>query len=122
MLENPAYRYEELAAFITGLVHSGTLRAGARVPSLREISKQRQISLSSALQAYRLLEDRGHEPVHERYHRESDAILPVAELISFKKASRELFAEVREDGRWVVTFPDEHRLHGWQARRQRFED
>jgi DNA-binding transcriptional MocR family regulator len=59
MLENPAYRYEELAAFITGLVHSGTLRAGARVPSLRQISKQRQISLSSALQAYRLLEDRG---------------------------------------------------------------
>src|SRR5258708_35408910 len=57
--ENPAYRYEELAAFITGLVDSGTLPTGSRVPSLRQISKQRQISLSSALQAYRLLEDRG---------------------------------------------------------------
>jgi len=30
--ENPVYRYEELAAFITGLVDSGTLMAGARVP------------------------------------------------------------------------------------------
>jgi DNA-binding transcriptional MocR family regulator len=59
MRRNPAYRYEELAAFITGLVHNGTLRAGSRVPSLRQISKQHQISLSSALQAYRLLEDRG---------------------------------------------------------------
>ena len=55
----PSYRYEELAGFITGLVDSGTLRPGARVPSLRQISKQRRISLSAALQAYRLLEDRG---------------------------------------------------------------
>jgi DNA-binding transcriptional MocR family regulator len=56
---NPAYRYEELAAFITGLVEGGTLPTGSRVPSLRQMSRQRQISLSSALQAYRLLEDRG---------------------------------------------------------------
>ena len=59
MRQNPAYRYEELAAFITGLVDSGTLPAGSRAPSLRQISRQRRISLSSALQAYRLLEDRG---------------------------------------------------------------
>ncbi len=59
MRENPVYRYEELAAFITGLVDDGTLTAGSRVPSLRQISKQRRISLSGALQAYRLLEDRG---------------------------------------------------------------
>jgi DNA-binding transcriptional MocR family regulator len=59
MRANERYRYEELAAFITGLVENGTLSAGARVPSLRQISRQRRISLSSALQAYRLLEDRG---------------------------------------------------------------
>jgi DNA-binding transcriptional MocR family regulator len=52
------YRYEELASFISGLVTNGTLEPGARVPSLREISRQRQISISTALQAYRLLEDR----------------------------------------------------------------
>ena len=40
-------------------MHNGTLRSGSRVPSLREISKRRKISLSSALRAYRLLEDRG---------------------------------------------------------------
>ena len=59
MRTSKTYRYEELATFITGLVNEGTLPAGARVPSLRQISKQRQISLSSALQAYRLLEDCG---------------------------------------------------------------
>jgi DNA-binding transcriptional MocR family regulator len=59
MRTDSSYRYEELAGFITGLVDSGTLRPGARVPSLRQISRQRRISLSAALQAYRLLEDRG---------------------------------------------------------------
>jgi DNA-binding transcriptional MocR family regulator len=53
------FRYEEVATFITGLVDSGTLPPGSRAPSLRDISRQRQISLSTALQAYRLLEDRG---------------------------------------------------------------
>jgi DNA-binding transcriptional MocR family regulator len=56
---DPRYRYEELASFITGLVDSGTLSPGSRAPSLRQISRQRQTSLSTALQAYRLLEDRG---------------------------------------------------------------
>ena len=53
------HRYEELASFITGLVDSGTLWPGSRAPSLRQISRQRRTSLSTALQAYRLLEDRG---------------------------------------------------------------
>ncbi len=56
---DPGYRYEELASFITGLVDGGTLSPGSRAPSLRQISRQRRISLSTALQAYRLLEDRG---------------------------------------------------------------
>src|SRR5215470_1487506 len=55
----PAYRYEETARFITDLVDSGTLIPGARAPSLRQITKQRGVSLSTALQAYRVLEDRG---------------------------------------------------------------
>jgi DNA-binding transcriptional MocR family regulator len=56
---HPHFRYEEVANLITGLVDSGTLHPGSRAPSLRDISKQQRISLSTALQAYRLLEDRG---------------------------------------------------------------
>src|SRR5262252_7491352 len=56
---NAAYRYEETARFITDLVDNGTLTPGARAPSLREITKQRGVSLATALQAYRTLEDRG---------------------------------------------------------------
>ena len=54
-----AFRYEATARFITDLVDNGTLMAGARVPSLRAITRQRGVSLSTALQAYRALEDRG---------------------------------------------------------------
>ena len=59
MRSNSQFRYEEVADLIAGLVDSGTLSRGSRAPSLREISKQQQVSLSTALQAYRLLEDRG---------------------------------------------------------------
>ena len=57
--DKPLLRYEELAGFIAGLVGDGTLPPGSRVPSLRAISRQRETSLSTALQAYRLLEERG---------------------------------------------------------------
>lgn len=59
MRVHPHFRYEELANLIVRLVDSGTLSPGSRAPSLREISKQQRVSLSTALQAYRLLEDRG---------------------------------------------------------------
>src|SRR6516225_10209487 len=59
MRAEPSYRYEEVVHFITMLVDNGTLTLGSRAPSLREICRQHRISLSTALQAYRLLEDRG---------------------------------------------------------------
>jgi DNA-binding transcriptional MocR family regulator len=55
----PRFRYEALARFIADLVSGGTLAPGARAPSLREISRQHRTSLTTALQAYRVLEDRG---------------------------------------------------------------
>ncbi len=59
MPTHPHFRYEAVANVIAGLVDSGTLSPGSRAPSLREISQQQRVSLSTALQAYRLLEDRG---------------------------------------------------------------
>jgi len=56
---SPRFRYEEVADFVAGLAGRGTLQPGARAPSLREISTQQRTSLSTAVQAYRLLEDRG---------------------------------------------------------------
>jgi DNA-binding transcriptional MocR family regulator len=53
------YRYEQLADLITGMIANGTLTEGARVPSVRALSKQHGVSISTALQTYRTLEDRG---------------------------------------------------------------
>jgi DNA-binding transcriptional MocR family regulator len=51
--------YRQIANRIAGLIEAGTLRAGDRVPSLRQTSAQQRVSLSTSLQAYGLLESRG---------------------------------------------------------------
>jgi DNA-binding transcriptional MocR family regulator len=59
MNTDTAPRYEQLAQLIVSTVDNGTLAPGMRLPSVRAISEQQGISVSTALQAYRLLEDRG---------------------------------------------------------------
>lgn len=56
--ENPAL-YEKVASKVTHLIGSGTYRAGDRIPSIRDISRSLKVSVSTALEAYRLLEVRG---------------------------------------------------------------
>jgi DNA-binding transcriptional MocR family regulator len=55
MLET-APLYHQLADQIHALVRSGTLRAGERVPSVRRLSQQQNVSVSTVLQAYQRLE------------------------------------------------------------------
>jgi DNA-binding transcriptional MocR family regulator len=51
--------YEQVALRITGMIESGTLRVGDRVPSVRSLSAQQRVSISTVLQAYRTLENQG---------------------------------------------------------------
>jgi DNA-binding transcriptional MocR family regulator len=51
--------YEAVAGRITGMIEGGTLRVGDRVPSVRHLSTQQNVSVSTVLQAYRTLENRG---------------------------------------------------------------
>jgi len=53
------YRYEQLADLIVGMIDKGTLTPGARLPSVRALSEEHGLSVSTVLQAYRWLEDRG---------------------------------------------------------------
>jgi DNA-binding transcriptional MocR family regulator len=55
----PAPLYVELARSLEQLVEQGTLRPGHRLPSVRRMSLQRDVSISTVLQAYTLLENRG---------------------------------------------------------------
>ena len=51
--------YETLASRIATLIEKGTLQPGQRVPSVRKLSRQYQVSVSTVLLAYQKLESRG---------------------------------------------------------------
>ena len=51
-------RYEKLAAELEGMIASGALRHGDRLPSVRRLSLERRLSISTVLQALRQLEER----------------------------------------------------------------
>lgn len=51
--------YRQVAARVAALIERGTLPAGVRVPSVRRLAQQQGVSISTALQAYRVLENEG---------------------------------------------------------------
>lgn len=51
--------YEDVADRIGGLIDQGVFRAGERIPSVRALSRQFKVSVTTVLEAYSLLEDRG---------------------------------------------------------------
>lgn len=52
-------RYQELAERVADLIRQGTYPAGERIPSVRQTSEQQNLSISTVLQAYALLERKG---------------------------------------------------------------
>jgi DNA-binding transcriptional MocR family regulator len=55
--DNPLY--EQVADRLRGLITEGTLQVGDRLPSVRKLHQQLSVSVSTILEAYRLLEDQG---------------------------------------------------------------
>ena len=55
-----ATAYVRIAEDLIGQMERGVLRAGDRAPSLRELSRQQRVSVTTALQSYMLLENRGY--------------------------------------------------------------
>jgi DNA-binding transcriptional MocR family regulator len=52
-------KYEQLAADIVQMIEAGTYRPGDRLPSVRQLHAQRRLSITTILQAYFWLENRG---------------------------------------------------------------
>ncbi len=59
-------RYEALADEIAASIHAGTLRAGDRLPSVRQTAASRKVNPSTVFQAYYKLEARGLVRVRDR--------------------------------------------------------
>jgi DNA-binding transcriptional MocR family regulator len=51
--------YEEIAARVGGLIEKGTYRPGERIPSIRDLSRQMQVSVNTIMEAYAQLENLG---------------------------------------------------------------
>ena len=51
--------YEKVAGRVRGLILNRIYRPGDRLPSVRELSRQSGVSVTTVLDAYRLLEDQG---------------------------------------------------------------
>lgn len=63
-MNETAYRsepllYDQVARVVRGMIDEGSLQPGHRVPSLRNMSKQLKVSITTVLQAYAHLEDEG---------------------------------------------------------------
>jgi DNA-binding transcriptional MocR family regulator len=56
--DGEAYLYESLANLLAKAIAAGTLKAGDRMPSVRKLRRQYDVSTATAVQAYRLLENR----------------------------------------------------------------
>jgi len=52
-------RYQRLADELGEAIHAGRLPSGTRLPSLRQMARQRGLSLNTVIAAYRQLEDAG---------------------------------------------------------------
>lgn len=59
-------RYQQLADELAGNIRSGLLRPGDRLPSVRELRRQRGVSPSTIFQAYAQLESEGLVEARER--------------------------------------------------------
>src|SRR5512138_1973236 len=84
-LMHKTWRYEQVAEDIAQLIACGTFRPGERIPSVRQISRQQKVSLSTVLQACRLLEDQGLIEAHPQsgyYVRSQPPAAPEPDLSS----------------------------------------
>lgn len=51
--------YEQVAARVEKMIEQGVLRPGEKIPSVRQMSERQKVSMSTAFQAYFLLESKG---------------------------------------------------------------
>ena len=53
--------YEDVADRIGAMITNGAVRAGDRIPSIRSTSRRLSVSITTVIEAYRLLEDWGDD-------------------------------------------------------------
>lgn len=82
------HRYEKVASHIRYLIDSGTYSPLQKLPSVRSLAAQLQVSITTVLEAYRVLEDQGRVEARPQsgYYVRSSPLLSLAQ----KAAEREI--------------------------------
>ena len=57
MDDRSSHLYQELAHRLSDAIQAGSVKAGDRLPSVRQLSTQHRVSIATAVQAYRWLEN-----------------------------------------------------------------
>src|ERR1700754_4243591 len=57
--DHDLFRYEEIANKVEDIIKNLNLKAGDRIPSLRQVGKELNVSQTTVFQAYNILEARG---------------------------------------------------------------
>ncbi len=102
-----SFMYERIAERIAKLIRKGTYRTGERIPSVRSLSTQMKVSISTVVKAYFHLENRGmiearpqsgyyvrHQPVQAAVEQEHALSTAIPTLVSVN----ELVMMVMRDG------------------------
>ncbi len=88
--------YKDVADRIAAQIANGTIRVGGRIPSIRSTSRKLSVSITTVIEAYRVLEDRGlveshpqsgffvRDPAFARRHAEFAPPEPEARHLSMK--------------------------------------
>ena len=84
----PKLLYEKVAFNIRSMIEKGTYRAGERIPSIRNLSRQMRVSINTVMEAYANLENRGmiearpqsgyyvsHRPLEAEVKRENKKVI-----------------------------------------------
>ena len=101
--------YQRIAAHIEAAIASGALRAGTRLPSVRQLAQQHAVSMSTAQQVYRHLENRGMveaRPKSGCFVAPRAAVLPEPALdLRMEAASLVNMDQVLQEFLWIVNDP-----------------
>ena len=86
------------------LIRHGTYRTGDRIPSIRDISRSMKVSISTALEAYRLLEVKGLIEARPQsgYYVSQPLLKPVSEPQLLKRELKPVEASIGEIARVIV--------------------
>ena len=96
--------YEEVAGKMDHLIRHGTYRTGDRIPSIRDISRSMKVSISTALEAYRLLEVKGLIEARPQsgYYVSPPRLMPVTEPQLSRAELKPAEASISEIARVIV--------------------